>query len=81
MYRAEILVVGIGNIYIVSVQDEHKKSVGQFKIPVEELKKKGVLKRVDAIQKAERYLNSEEGFEYMTGCKKSQFKGNFNCFD
>lgn len=73
MLNAEIMVLAWGSLYDVRVWGEGKQVLGVFKVDAGELKERGILKRADAFKKAETYLNTEEGFELMTGMSKSEF--------
>lgn len=73
MVNAEIMILAWGCLYDVRVWGEGKRVLGVFKVDVDDLKEKGVLKRANAFKKAETYLNTEEGFEFMTGMTKAEF--------
>lgn len=73
MLNVEILVLAWGSLYDVRVWGEGNQVLGTFKVDAGDLKAKGILKRSDAFKKAETYLNTEEGFEFMTGMTKTEF--------
>ena len=60
-----------GNVSIIEVRlrNEKGKYLGTKHLSCDELKAKGVIKRVDSFKKASEWLNTEEGLEWVSTAK------------